>query len=314
LLARQRGFVISIICLVMIEITPSAQPWIGLDTRDADVVIDIFNQAREANINSSLRKGAVVHLPERGKVLMTGDLHDHGPNLNKIIRLSDIDRDASNHVVLHEVIHGDGIVNDTDLSVRMLTKVATLKAAFPDQVHLLQSNHELAQYRGDGILKHNLSVCEAFTAGVDYIYGDRGDEVTEVLKGFIRSYPLAIRTQRGVMFSHSLPSVKQMKTFDTTILEREVTDEDLEPGGAGYVLSWGRYQSQEVCDELAEKWGVDVFVCGHQPADMGYELMTRTLMILASNHDRGMALPIDLARRYDMDKLVEGLIPLSALS
>jgi hypothetical protein len=47
---------------------------------------------------------------------------------------------------------------------------------------------------------------------------------------------------------------------------------------------------------------------------MGYEMMTKTLMILASNHDHGMVLPIDLSKRYDMDKLVESLIPLAALS
>lgn len=297
----------------MIEVTPSPQPWLGLDMRDADVVIGLFDQAQQANLAATLRKGATIHLPNNGRALMTGDLHDHNPNLQKILKLAAIHESPDHHVILHEVIHGEAMINDADMSVRILAKIAALKVAFPDQVHLLQSNHELAQYRGDGILKGNISVVEAFKDGVAYIYGDRADDVDAALRRFIRSYPLAVRAPRGVLFTHSLPSARQVETFDTTILDRDVTDADLEPGGPGYVLSWGRYQSQEVCDKLAAAWGVDVFVCGHQPAEMGYELMTRTLMILASNHEHGMVLPIDLAKRYDMDKLVESLVPLAAV-
>ena len=297
----------------MLELSPSPQPWMGLDIRDPDVVIELLDRAAEANVNSSLRKGSTIHLPDAGKVVMTGDLHDHGPNLTKILKIAGIHESEQNHVVLHEVIHGESMINDQDLSIRMLAKVAALKATFPDQVHLLQSNHELAQYRGEGILKGNVSVCEAFQQGVEFIYADRADDVDQAVRRFIRSYPLAIRAPKGVLFTHSLPSARQINDFDTSILERDVTDEDLEPGGAGYVLSWGRYQTQEVCDQLAETWGVDVFVCGHQPAEMGYELMTPTLMILASNHEHGMALPLELGRRYNMDKLVESLIPLAAI-
>lgn len=297
----------------MLELSPSPQPWMGLDMRDPDVVIELLDRAAEANVSSTLRKGSTVHLPAAGKVVMTGDLHDHGPNLGKILKIARIHESEQNHVVLHEVIHGESMINDQDLSIRMLAKVAALKATFPDQVHLLQSNHELAQYRGEGILKGNISVCEAFQQGVEFIYSDRAEDVDAAVRRFIRSYPLAIRAPKGVLFTHSLPSARQIKDFDTTILEREVTDADLEPGGAGYVLSWGRYQTQEVCDQLAEAWGVDVFVCGHQPAEMGYEMMTPTLMILASNHEHGMALPLELGRRYNMDKLVESLIPLAAI-
>lgn len=297
-----------------LDLPQTAQPWLGLNMRDADVVIELFEEATIANKTSTLLKGSTVHLPEKGRVVMTGDIHDHGPNLSKILKLAAIDQSPDNHVILHEVIHGESLINDMDMSIRILAKVATLKAAFPNQVHLLQSNHELAQYRGDGILKGNVSVCELFDAGVDYIYSDRADDVRKALQGFIRSYPLAIRAPRRLLFTHSLPSARQLPTFDPTVLERVPSDEDLLPGGSGYILSWGRYQTQEVCDALAETLGIDVFVTGHQPAEMGYELMTPTLMILASNHEHGMALPIDLGKRYDMDKLVESLVPLAAIS
>ncbi len=293
---------------------PSPQPWIGLDMRDADVVIELFRKATQANLESKLRRGSTVHLPDRGKVLMTGDLHDHGPNLTKILKLAAIHESPQNHVIIHEVIHGESFVNGCDLSVRMLAKVAALKGAFPDQVHLLQSNHELAQYRGEGILKGQISVCEAFDEGVNFIYNDRAEDVRTALRAFIRSYPLAVRAPRGILFVHSLPGERQIDQFDATVLDREPTDADLESGGSGYMLCWGRYQSQELCDKLAAKLNVNLFITGHQPAEMGYEMMTRSLMILASNHDHGMALPIDLAKQYDMDKIIESLIPLAAVT
>ncbi|MEX2213686.1 MAG: metallophosphoesterase [Phycisphaeraceae bacterium] len=295
------------------SIEPSPQPWLGLDLRNPELMVDLFNQAAHLNRTSKMRKGATVYLPAAGTVVMTGDIHDHGPNLNRILNLAKIHESPSNHVILHEVIHGESFVNNCDLSVRMLAKIAALKVAFPDQVHLLQSNHELAQYRGDGILKGNVSVVKAFDDGLDYIYNDNAEPVRKAVRAFIRTYPLAVRAPKGILFIHSLPGARQMEKFDPGVLDRELTDKDLEPGGDGYVLVWGRYQSQELCDKLAQAWGVDVFVCGHQPAEMGYELMTRTLMILASNHDHGMALPLDLGRRYDMDKLVESLVPLAAM-
>jgi hypothetical protein len=292
----------------------SPQPWIGLDMRSADVVIDLFEKAAHANLHSALRKGATVHLPAHGRVLMTGDIHDHGPNLTKILKLAAIADAPTNHVILHEVIHGESFINGMDLSVRILAKVAALKAAFPDQVHLLQSNHELAQFKGEGILKGNVSVCEVFDQGVNYIYADRADDVRAALRKFIRSYPLAVRAPKGILFIHSLPAERQLEKFDPSVLDRDPSDADLEAGGSGYMLCWGRYQSQDLCDKLAEKWGVNLFITGHQPAEMGYEMMTRSLMILASNHEHGMVLPIDLSKRYDMDKAVESLVPLAAVS
>ncbi len=294
-------------------IEPSPQPWIGLDMRNADVVVDLFDKATHANLHSALRRGSTVHLPGHGKVLMTGDVHDHSPNLAKILRLAAVHEDPGNHVILHEVIHGESFVNGCDLSVRILAKVAAMKAAFPEQVHLLQSNHELAQFRGEGISKGSVSVCEAFDAGVDFIYGDRAEDVRQALRRFIRSYPLAVRAPRGILFVHSLPGERQIEKFDPTVLDREPTDEDLVSGGSGYMLCWGRYQSQDLCDNLSKKLNVELFVTGHQPAEMGYEMMTRSLMILASNHEHGMVLPIDLSKRYNMDKLVESLVPLAAL-
>jgi hypothetical protein len=46
---------------------------------------------------------------------------------------------------------------------------------------------------------------------------------------------------------------------------------------------------------------------------MGYDIQGTSMLILASDHDHGMALPIDLAKKYDMDGLVGEMVPLAAV-
>ena len=65
---------------------------------------------------------------------------------------------------------------------------------------------------------------------------------------------------------------------------------------------------------LGEAWGVGLFVMGHQPAEMGYEPQGKTMLVLASDHDHGVALSIDLAcADYDQEKLIEQIVPLAAV-
>jgi hypothetical protein len=57
---------------------------------------------------------------------------------------------------------------------------------------------------------------------------------------------------------------------------------------------------------LARRFGVDLFVIGHTPQDMGHARNGR-LLILASDHAHGVFLPIDLARHYTAEQLEESI-------
>ena len=58
------------------------------------------------------------------------------------------------HVVLHELVHAEPEGwNEPDLSSRLLIAAARWKCQYPEQVHFLQSNHELAQLTGQEITK-----------------------------------------------------------------------------------------------------------------------------------------------------------------
>src|SRR5277367_5202834 len=133
----------------------------------AEQAIEIFATASEENQLSSLRDQQVVNLPAEGEVWMTGDIHDHRHNFDKLLRVSDLGNNPQRHLILHELIHGDHFdAAGAEGSWHTLYRAAELKADFPEQVHFLLANHDLAQIHGEGIMKSGLSVCQAFNAGL----------------------------------------------------------------------------------------------------------------------------------------------------
>ena len=101
---------------------------------------------------------------------------------------------------------------------------------------------------------------------------------------------------------HSLPDPLLLETFDTTVFERELTPEDLAPGGSAYALVWGRFHSAASVELFAQRLGVEYFITGHTPQEEGHTTIGR-LIILASEHNHGTFLPIDLSRSYTLDEL-----------
>ena len=154
----------------------------------ADHVIEVFNSATEENLLCSRRQNQVVYLPGEGEVWMTGDMHDHRRNFEKLIKAADLGNNPQRHLVLHELIHGDRLdSNGADGSWETLFKAAELKCDHPSQVHFLLANHDLAQIQGEGIMKSGMSVCEAFTAGMKRDFGDRTMSVNVALSEFLLS-------------------------------------------------------------------------------------------------------------------------------
>lgn len=286
----------------------------GLDFQDAQTVADLFDRAAAANQRHPLRQGCAVCPPAPGVLLMTGDLHDHGPNFSRILQLAALDRDANHHLVLHEVIHGPHRVNGRDTSVRMLAQAAALQLRYPRQVHVLQSNHELAQLNREGLMKGGLNVVQAFDLGLAFVYADDAPLVRAAMNQYLCSLPLAVRCPNGVFCCHSLPSAAHLSGFDTTVLNRTPTPADLAPGGSVHRMVWGRHHTQEVADVLGRAWNARLFVMGHQPAEMGFQIEGQSILVLASDHNHGMALPLDLSdQTCDLDGLIDRLVPLASV-
>jgi len=267
---------------------------VSLDLTDATSVADRLDEAARAMLESPLRRGCCVHLPRRGRLLVTGDLHDNPVHFDRICAFAHLDR-PDHHLVLHELIHGDRLVNGVDLSYRMLVRVASLVIEHPLHVHPVLANHELAQAFRQSVSKGAGDNVLLFDAGLEWAFGDDASIVEEAVDRFVRSMPLALRCEHGSLVSHSLPGQYAMKRFDAAVLDRALLDEDYAPNtGSAWLMVWGRSQTAEQLDELRRRWGVSVFFCGHAHVPSGIEAPLPGQVILNSDHAQAMALPLDL--------------------
>lgn len=275
---------------------------------DAAAAVDVLRRAAELNREDSFRDGSIVRLPGYGQAVMTGDLHGNQKNFDKLVKYAMLDRVPARHVILHEMIHMETVGAGIDHSHELLLRAARYKCDFPDQVHFLQSNHELSQLTDYPIAKNGRAVLEDFNNSVEYIYGsDQVEDVLAAMKTFIGSFPIAVRTENRVFMAHSLPNVHDMDQFDPEVFDRDVRPADLADTGSVFHLVWGRRHTQEHIDALARRLDVDLFITGHQPQDEGFDVRFDRLIILASDHNHGVFLPFDLARRQTVDSMVANI-------
>ncbi len=304
-----------------------------LDLSRADVVREIFLAGARACRSASCREGSIEHIRAPGRLIATGDLHDNPFHLRTLIEAAGLgprdkekqrqreavgeastpgDTESTSslrpsvsspaHLVLHEIIHGERMMNDMDFSYRALARVAWLKARDPEFVHVLLANHELSQVQGAGIIKDGVRVVKAFDDALDFAFGEQeggAQLVREAIKEFILALPLALRasTPRGdILCAHSVPGAPMMARFDTTVLSRNLTPEDYEPRrGSAYWMVWGREYDADQLEDLVERWGVNMFILGHEKAENGVRFVPPCALVLNSDHDRGVYLPIDLS-------------------
>ncbi|RJP34440.1 MAG: hypothetical protein C4547_10960 [Phycisphaerales bacterium] len=282
---------------------------------DPSEAIDVLSEATALNRDEELLRGSVLHFPDYGQVVMTGDLHGHRRNFGKIQTLCDLARSPARHVVIHELIHEEPEAYDApDTSFEVLIEAAAWKCRFPDQVHFLMGNHELAQFTGHEIAKNGRVVTYEYERSVRQAFGPRGDDVNDAMKSFMQSFPLAARTQTGVFLSHSLPGPREIDVFDPGLFDRAPTAADFSEFGSAYLLVWGRYQRPENIERMSRIVGADFFICGHQPQEFGFAVLYDRMIILASDHNHGVCLPIDLSvKPQNVSDLTRRIKPLAAV-
>lgn len=304
-----------------------------LQLQVASSVIDALRAGAHANRTAACRRGSIDEISPPGRLIATGDLHDNPINFQKLLHQAGmtlnepgaVDGNASRtgdggdiaHLTLHEIIHSDRLVNGMDMSYRALARVADLKARHPEHVHTLLGNHELAQLMNAGVLKDGVKCVDVFNDGVDFVFGDDAPQVREAINDFIKSMPIAleVHTSRGtILCAHSVPPAASMGRFDTTILRRDLTDDDYQPRvGSAHLMTWGRGYDAEGLEDLVERWGVYLFLLGHEKAEDGVLFIPPNAIVLASDHDRGTFLPIDLQRPPAAEEAVRRVVWLSSV-
>lgn len=282
---------------------------------DAADYIATFKAAAEANRNDDFREGNKVVFSHSGRVVATGDLHGHRRNFEKIIKFAALGENVTNHVILHEMIHG-GPADDQggDLSYEMLYQACKLKVKYPDQVHFLLGNHDLAQMTDTEVSRSGSPRCvEAFNKGMANGFGPNAKAVLAAMYEFFKSQPIAAQAG-NIHFSHSTPPRRTLADFDFTIFERPLRMADLEKPGSVYNLVWGRVYDQVTIDSLSRRLNAEIFVIGHESQPEGFGTPTTRHIVLASDHGHGVCLPITLGKKYTHAELVKSIKKLAAMA
>ena len=277
-------------------------------------IIDLLNKAVEANKVDMFRRGNLIHLPAEGSLIATGDIHGHRRNFERTVAFADLASRHDRHVVLQEIIHGGP--QDAEggcLSYRLLFDAVRYKLMFPDRVHIIMGNHDTAIINSTAVMKDGKEMSRALHLALQREFRHRCSDVETAVRRFLFSQPLGVRCENRIWLSHSLPSDHFVDKFDRQVMDRQLKLNDCEKPGSAYLLTWGRRHSQALLDKMAELFDVDIFILGHQPQQQGWHKAAKNSIIIASDHNHGCLLSIDLAKSYTIDELISLTVPLTSI-
>ena len=228
------------------------------------------------------RSGGVVTVTDAREVLIGGDLHGNLENFRALLKKAELDTYPRRHLVLQEIIHSRfSYPQGGDKSHQLLDLTAALKCQYPDRVHFLLGNHELAQWQGQLIAKGDVDYNGIFLEGIQSAYGSRAGEIYAAYLEIFAAANLAVRTPNRIFMSHSMPSARHLDGFSLADLQREErTAEDLAWGGAVHSLVWGRDTRLETAEIFLSRVDADLLITGHIPSEHGFETPNERQIIL----------------------------------
>lgn len=277
-------------------------------------IIDLLNKGAEANRTDRFRRGNLISLPAEGTLIATGDIHGHTRNFERIFAYADLAGNPDRHLVLQEIIHGG--TEDAQggcLSYKTLFEAVRRKIDFPDRIHILLGNHDTAFINNSQVMKDGKEMNEAMRMALKREFKESYADITLAIRQFLFSQPLAVRCVNRIWLSHSLPSDSNISKFDRQVIDKHLKINDVVRPGSAYLLTWGRKHSQGLLDNMAKLFDVDIFILGHQPQPQGWKQAGNNLLILASDHNHGCLLPIDLTKSYTVEKLIDRIVPLASI-
>jgi hypothetical protein len=262
-------------------------------------IVAVYAQATEANLQTAARQGNVVSLTRdmADDVMITGDLHGHRRNFNLIKKIAALGSHPRRHLVLQEVCHGGPVYlqNSGCMSHTILEDVAILKTKFPDQVHFILGNHELAELTDFPIQKNKQLLNMLFRMGLQQMYGSATEKIREAYLPFLQSCPFAVRLPHDEFISHSIPEQCEVNGFDAEIFDRELSFSEYFEQSGVFNLVWGRDYRLENAQAFAEIVGARLLITGHEPCLEGFHAPNELQIVLDCCSDAGgyLILPTD---------------------
>lgn len=274
---------------------------------------EIFRQAAQLIEDDPARHGNCVRVGSPGRVVVAGDIHGHRGNLQRILAYAKPSHCEPPMLILQELIHGPIDSEGRDRSAEVMLQAAQAKMDRPEKVLYLMGNHAMSQITGSEITKHGHGVCKAFVEGIRHKFGSEAPDVFPAVMRFCRSLPLAIRFDNGVHVSHSLPSPNRMIYADPGILDRPYEDEDFRRGGPAYEWTWGRNQTPEQLEGLAEALDVEFFLLGHRHVKAGSMVIPGRALAINSDGPGGAIFEFHSDETITLDNAPSHIKPVSKL-
>ncbi len=271
--------------------------------------ITMLHAAADANLATAGRVGNMIDIgPHSGdNVMVTGDLHGHRRNFNLIRRIAALETLPRRHLVLQEVCHGGPTYpqNGGCMSHAILEDVARLKVQYPDRVHFLLGNHELAEMTDYPIQKNRQMLNVLFRMGLEQMYGPDAELVREALLEFLRTCPLAVRIASGVFVCHSIPEGVDQRPFDRTVFFRPFDPLEFYERGDIFQMVWGRDHRAENARAFAELMEARVLIHGHEPCLDGFAVPNPHQVILDCCGDRACYVVLPTDREWTQSAVVQ---------
>lgn len=247
---------------------------------NAEEVLEILDRAVAANWTDPFREGFLVRLPAKGDVMFTGDLHGAMDNFALILKAADLDGHPDRHLILHEVVHQLELGRDE--SYKLIEKAAELKVRYPDRVHILLGNHDLAEVQGREIFKGGICLNLLFDTALEQAYGPAKMRVKTKLMEFIKTLPLAVQTPNRVFMAHSTPEAADMPAFSMDFFRRSPEPGDFQSRSLPEKLIWGRDYGAKAADAWAKIVDAEAFLVGHAPCLTGFNVPNHRHIVLDS--------------------------------
>lgn len=268
-----------------------------------------FDQAAEANRQTPGRRGNLVALTSElaDEILVTGDLHGNRRNFNLISRLAALDRNPRRHLVLQEVCHGGPTYaqNGGCMSHTILEDVARLKCQYPERVHFILGNHELAELTDYPIQKNRQLLNLQFRLGLRQMYGPAAEKIHEAYRRFFQTCPLAVELPQGIFISHSTPGDVAEAGFDASVFTRPLVAEDYAERGDVARLVWGRDYRTANAQAFADMVGAKLLINGHEPCYEGFIAPNNLQIILDCCGQRAAYLLLPIGVDLTQDQLID---------
>ena len=93
--------------------------------------------------------------------------------------------------------------------------------------------------------------------------------------------------------------------FDAKILDKEITDSDLEENGPLFQFIWGRDFRQANADAFANSIEADVLIHGHEPSEDGFDVPNSRQIILDSHGDNATYLMLPIGKQLGQQEIVK---------